>query len=87
MCNEFGVPVSLSKKARIAYIRSVLELLSEYNIPWCIYTNANGCWTPVIADTNVKRGGTELPADGSLVRKDGFWYDMAMLELLKEYMK
>ena len=87
ICNEFGVPVSLSKEARIAYMRSVLELLTEYDIPWCVYTNANGCWTPAISNTNVKQERTALPADGSLKLKNGFWYDTAVLELLRQYMK
>ncbi len=87
LCNEFGVPVSLSKDARIAYMRSVLDLLKEYDIPWCIYTNANGCWTPAISNTSVTQERTVLPADKSLKLKNGFWYDTAILELLRNYMK
>lgn len=86
MCNEFGVPVSLSEKARIEYMRSVLELFKEYDISWSIYTNGVECWTPMILDTNVKQGNTVLPADKSLKLKNGSWYDTAMLKLLREYM-
>lgn len=86
MCNEFGVPVSLSEEARIEYMRSVLELFKEYDISWSIYTNGVECWTPMILDTNVKQGGTVLPADKSLKFKNGSWYDTAMLKLFREYM-
>lgn len=87
MCNEFGIPVSLSEKARISYMRSVLELFKEYDISWCIFTNGLQCWTPVISDANVKQGNTIIPADGSLFLSNGFWYDNAMLKLFREYMK
>lgn len=87
LCNEFGIPVSLSEKARISYMRSVLELFKQYNISWSIFSDDWQCWAPIVADASVKMGGTILPADGSLVLKNGFWYDQAMLDLLREYMK
>lgn len=86
MCNEFGISLSLPLEARLGYMRSVLELFEEYDIPWCIYTNGVRCWSPSVTVADVQSGDSVLPSDGSLTQIGNSWYDEPMLELFKEYM-
>lgn len=86
MCNEFGIPIGLPEESRVGYMRTVLDLFEEHDIPWCIYTNGLRCWTPVVTDADVQEGYSVLPADGSVMQKDGTWYDEPMMALFREYM-
>ena len=85
MCNEFGIPIGLPEEVRVGYMRAVLDLFEEYDIPWCIYTNGLRCWAPVVTDADVKEGYSVLPVDGSVVQRGNAWYDEAMIALFQQY--
>lgn len=82
--NEFGVPFGLPEQQRVEYLRSVLNLLEKYDIPWSVYTGNYGVWGPLIHEDSTH---SILPPDNSYVKDGKYYVDKPMLDLLKEFME
>lgn len=85
MCNEFGMPMALPKEARMAYLRSVLEVLDANQIPWAAHCERIEGWGPVVFENELKYGLLVLAPDGSYAHKDGYYIDQSALDLMKEF--
>lgn len=80
MCNEFMAQSSWPKEVRQAYMKSVIDTLEKYEIPWCIYTHS---YCSPISESSAS--WQPLPKDGSFDTVGRYFVDTPMIELYRSY--
>ena len=85
MCNEFSIPMALPEKARMAYLKSVLDVLDANQLPWAVHCERVEGWGPVVLESELQNGNLVLAPDNSYVQQNGYYIDQPALDLIKEY--
>ncbi len=85
MCNEFSIPMALPKTERMAYLKSVLEVLNANELPWAVHCERVEGWGPVVLERELDIGSLVLAPDNSYIHQNGYYIDQPALDLIKEY--
>ncbi len=85
MCNEFSIPMALPKTERMAYLKSILEVLDANQLPWAVHCERVEGWGPVVLEHEKENGKLVLPPDNSYVHQNGYYIDQPALDLIEEY--
>ena len=85
MCNEFSIPMSLPKTQRLAFLRSILEVLGVNELPWAVHCERVEGWGPVVLESELKYAKLILAPDNSYAHENGYYIDQSALDLIKEY--
>lgn len=85
MCNEFSIPMALPERERMAYLKSILEVLDTNQLPWAVHCERVEGWGPVVLESELQNGNLVLAPDNSYVQQNGYYIDQPALDLIKEY--
>lgn len=85
MCNEFSIPMALPQTNRMAYLKTILEVLYENQLPWAVSCELVESWGPIALERELEYGRLVLAPDSSFVHENGYYIDQSALDLIKEY--
>lgn len=84
LCNEFSIPMALPATQRMAYLKSVLDVLDANRLPWAVHCERIEGWGPVVLEKELEAGNLVLAPDDSYVLRNGYYIDQAALDLIRE---
>jgi inhibitor of cysteine peptidase len=72
---EFSIPMALPKTERMAYLKSVLEVLDANELPWAVHCERVEGWGPVVLERELDIGSLVLAPDNSYIHQNGYYID------------